>query len=42
MEWAKKQPGVTPYKGKYVLDLAAGVDWSRMRVVDPCVSSGGC
>jgi hypothetical protein len=42
VEWAKTQPGVTPYKGKYVFDLAAGVDWSRMRVVDPCVSRGGC
>jgi len=42
LEWAKTQPGVTPYKGKYVFDLAAGVDWSRMRVVDPCVSRGGC
>lgn len=42
VEWAATQPGVTPYKGKYVFDLAAGVDWSRMRVVDPCVSRGGC
>jgi hypothetical protein len=42
VDWASTQPGVTPYKGKYVLDLAAGVDWSRMRVIDPCVSRGGC
>jgi hypothetical protein len=42
VEWAKTQTGVTPYNGKYVFDLAAGVDWSRMRVIDPCVSRGGC
>ena len=42
VDWAKSQPGVAVYKGKYVFDLATGVDWSRMRVIDPCVSQGTC
>ncbi|MET0615666.1 MAG: hypothetical protein ABW142_09480 [Thermoleophilaceae bacterium] len=42
VEWAHTQPGVSLYNGKYVLDLAPGVDWSRLRVIDPCVTSGSC
>jgi hypothetical protein len=42
VEWAATEPGVIAYKGKYVFDVAPGVDWSRMRVVDPCVSRGNC
>jgi hypothetical protein len=42
VDWAKNQRGVAPYKGKYVFDLARDVDWSRMRVVDPCVGMGTC
>jgi hypothetical protein len=40
--WAKTQPGVIPYQGKYVFDLAPGVDWSRLRVIDPCVARDAC
>ncbi len=29
----------TPY---YLLDFARGVDWSRLRVVSPCVADGSC
>ena len=36
VDWASKEPGVMSYNGKYVLDLAPGVDWSRLRVIDPC------
>jgi hypothetical protein len=42
VDWAKTQPGISAYAGKYVFDLATGVDWSRMRVIDPCVSQGAC
>ena len=28
--------------GRYVLDIGTGVDWSRLRVLDPCVSQGTC
>ena len=28
--------------GVYIGDLAAGVDWSRLRVISPCVSAGTC
>jgi hypothetical protein len=28
--------------GVYIADLAAGVDWSRLRVIAPCVSSNTC
>jgi hypothetical protein len=40
--YAKSQPGVTLWNGKYVFDVASGVDWSRMRVLDPCVAQGTC
>jgi hypothetical protein len=42
VDWAKTQPGVTVWNGKYVFDPATGVDWSRMRVIDPCVAQGTC
>ena len=42
VEWAQTQPGVSLYNGKSVLDLAPGVHWSRLRVIDPCVTSGSC
>jgi hypothetical protein len=29
-------------KTKYSFDTAAGVDWSRLKVADPCVSRGAC
>lgn len=28
--------------GRYAFDVASGVDWSRLRVLDPCVSQGTC
>lgn len=31
--------GTTPY---YLMDWGRGVDWSRLRVVSPCVSDGTC
>jgi hypothetical protein len=42
VDWAGGQAGVAPYRGRYVFDLAPGVDWSRLRVIDPCVTSGAC
>ncbi|MDP8968234.1 MAG: fibronectin type III domain-containing protein [Actinomycetota bacterium] len=30
------------YDGGYALDIAAGVDWTRLRVIAPCVSEGSC
>jgi hypothetical protein len=42
VNWASREPGVTPYNGKYVFDAAPGVDWSRLRVIDPCVAQGTC
>jgi len=42
VDWASREPGVTPYAGKYVFDVAPGVNWSRLRVIDPCVASGTC
>lgn len=40
--FAKSQPGVSRYKGRYIFDIAEGVDWSRLRVIDPCVARGSC
>jgi hypothetical protein len=39
-----KTVGVPYYSptNKYVFNLKDGVDWSRLRVVDPCVSQGTC
>ena len=42
LEWAKTQPGVSLSSGKAVFDVASGVDWSRLRVVDPCVAQRTC
>jgi hypothetical protein len=42
VDWAAGQPGVALYNGKYVFDVASGVNWSRMRVIDPCVAQGTC
>jgi hypothetical protein len=42
VEYAKTQPGVAAWNGKYIFDMAAGVDWSRLRVVDPCVAQRTC
>ena len=42
VDWARSQPGVSPYKGKYVFDVAKDVDWSRMRVIDPCAARAAC
>jgi hypothetical protein len=41
VDWAKTDPGVTRYGGKYEFDFA-GVDWSRLRVIAPCVTQGSC
>ncbi|HWC28160.1 MAG TPA: hypothetical protein VG474_16340 [Solirubrobacteraceae bacterium] len=30
------------WDGAYVFDIAAGVDWRRLRVIAPCVSDGTC
>jgi hypothetical protein len=43
VDFAKQQPGVTEWRGKYVLPFADAVDWGRyLRVADPCVSQGTC
>jgi hypothetical protein len=33
---------VPEHDGRYVFDMRSGVDWSRLRVIDPCVSRGSC
>jgi Concanavalin A-like lectin/glucanases superfamily len=42
VEWGKTQPGVGLSDGKVVFDVASGVNWSRLRVVDPCVAQRTC
>jgi hypothetical protein len=42
VEWGRTQPGVTVNDGKVVFDIASGVDWSRLRVIDPCVTQRTC
>jgi hypothetical protein len=37
-----REHGLPTYKGLYIFDMGAGVDWSRLRVVDPCVAHGTC
>jgi hypothetical protein len=37
-----RRNGARRYEGKYILDLRDGVDWRRLRVVDPCVTRGSC
>jgi hypothetical protein len=35
--------GWTPRDGRYIADIASGVDWARyLRVIAPCVSQGTC
>ena len=35
--------GLQPFGGgKYAFDITTGVDWSRLRVLDTCVSQGNC
>ncbi len=34
--------GASRSDGGYAFDIAAGVDWTRLRVVAPCVSEGTC
>jgi hypothetical protein len=40
--FAQTQPGVTVYNGRFVFNLAAGVDWTRLRIIDPCVTAHTC
>ena len=34
--------GLPLYQGDYVFDVESGVDWSKLAVVDPCISRGRC
>lgn len=40
--FAKSQPGVILYNDQYVFKVHDGVDWSRLRVIDPCVTQKTC
>lgn len=42
VKFAQSQSGVAYYNGLYVFHVADGVDWTRFRVIDPCVSQGTC
>jgi hypothetical protein len=35
-------PDIFQSGGTYYFNLASGVDWSRLRVLDPCVAQGSC
>jgi hypothetical protein len=37
-----REHGLPNYKGLYIFDMEAGVDWSRLAVVDPCVARDTC
>lgn len=37
-----QEAGLYQFDGMYAFELASGVDWSRLRVLDPCVSQGTC
>ena len=37
-----RQNNLPMWDGKYVFRIRDGVDWSRMKVVDPCVTQGTC
>ena len=37
-----RRSGVPGWNGVHSFDIASAVDWSRLRVVDPCVSLGSC
>ena len=42
VKFAQSQSGVAYYNGLYVFHVADGVDWTRFRVIDLCVSQGTC
>jgi hypothetical protein len=42
VKFAQTQPGVSVYNGQYVFNLAGGVDWTRLRIIDPCVTQRTC
>jgi hypothetical protein len=42
VRFARTQPGVASHNGRYLFDVNGGVDWSRLRVIDPCVTKGTC
>jgi hypothetical protein len=42
VKFARIQPGVTSHNGTYNFDLHDGVDWSRLRAIDPCVTNSSC
>lgn len=37
-----RRAGLVQWNGMYVFDLQDGVDWRRLRLVEPCVSAGSC
>ncbi len=37
-----RRAGLGQWNGMYVFNLQDGVDWSRLRLVEPCVSAGNC
>ena len=37
-----RRVGLPRFEGRHVLKLRDAVDWRRLRVIDPCVSSGRC
>ena len=34
--------GVPTWQGTWVFNLRDGVDWSKLRIVSPCVAQGTC
>jgi hypothetical protein len=43
--WAAvaQSAGLAPFNGSaYAFDISTGVDWTRLRVLDACVSQGNC
>ena len=42
VRFARGAGGIAISAGRYVFDLAKGVDWSRLRVVDPCLTRHVC
>jgi Concanavalin A-like lectin/glucanases superfamily len=42
LTWASSVGGTIKTDGNVVFDVASGVDWSRLRVVDPCVAARTC
>ncbi len=43
VKFAQTQTGVTHTGGgQYIFNLSGGVDWSRLRVIDPCVTEHTC